>query len=229
MNRLSRLELAIDSWSKFHLITDIVIVDWSSKEPVSNSKPIVENQKVHIVRVENQQYFSLAKSFNLAYDFTNTQNKILVKIDTDYLLTDETIFYKLLTSSTFDGKQLKNFFFTGSYLFTPGLSGFLLINKKDFCYYNENMIGWGFDDMDLYERIKTNNINHIVVPTLSDYVYHIPHGDHLRVENYSFRDKQESRQENKNISDIAYKRIRPRYLIEKQDKKYTELNIEYVQ
>jgi predicted glycosyltransferase involved in capsule biosynthesis len=225
MNRLSRLELAIESWSKFHLINDIVIVDWSSADPISNCKSITNNNKVHIVRVEDQQYFSLARSFNLAYDFTNPKNEIVVKIDADYLLTDETLFYKLLTSNTFTGTRLKDFFFTGSYIFTKSLSGFLIINKSDFCYYNENMCGWGYEDIDLYERIKLQNINHIIVPTLADYIYHIPHDDSLRVANYQIKDTWQGRELNKSFSQTNYSRTQPNFIVENKEKNYTQIRL----
>jgi predicted glycosyltransferase involved in capsule biosynthesis len=225
MNRLSRLELAIESWSKFHLINDIVIVDWSSADPISNCKSITKNKKVHIIRVEDQQYFSLARSFNLAYDFTNPKNEILVKIDADYLLTDETLFYKLFTSKTFTGTKLIDFFFTGSDTFSKNLSGFLIINKSDFCYYNENMSGWGYEDMDLYERVKHKNINHIIVPTLSDYIYHIPHDDNLRVANYQIKDKWKGRELNKNLSQPNYHRVQPNFIVENKEKNYTQIKL----
>ena len=139
MNRTDRLEQMLPSWTKVNKIKDFVIVDWASKEPIINSKIIQDQIKqypnIKIVRVENQKYFYRCLAWNLANRYTNPENKILLKLDVDYLNIDDS-WIKYLTYSN---NELKNYFITGCGTFYRSSTGFLLINKKDFGKgYNEN-------------------------------------------------------------------------------------------
>lgn len=211
MNRLENLKVSLDSWIGCDFISEIVVVDWSSTQPIT-ANDLTTSNKIKIVRVENQSQFSLAKSLNVGFDFTNPHTKICCKIDCDYILTDPDLFFDIFTSSTFDGVSLtKPIFFTGHWMFDPSLSGFLMLNKEHFCFYNENMNGWGYEDQDLYLRLENNGLKQIIIPALKRYIYHIPHDDSDRVCNYNIKDKRKSENQNKLKHDPLYRRQRRTY------------------
>lgn len=200
MDRTDRLEKMLPTWAKIESIKDIVVVDWSSKIPIienENIKKILQKfNKIKIVRVENEKFFHICKSNNIAFRFTNQENKILLKLDVDYVNIDESwMDYLTFTENEDKSFILKQYFLVGSYRFYQSSSGFLLVNKKDFKSvkgYNENYSsGWGGDDSNLYKRIYKNKktlgnkfFEKILFFDIKRYIYHIPHDDELRHCNY---------------------------------------------
>lgn len=198
MNRTERLEQMLPSWAKVESIKDIVVVDWSSKIPIIESeniqKILKEFNKIKIVRVEDEKFFHICKSNNIGFQFTNKENKILLKLDVDYVNIDES-WMDYLTFIDETPPRLKRYFITGSHAFYKSSNGFLLVNKKDFKTvkgYNENYTsGWGSEDNDLYERIRKSqktlgnkSFEKIIFFDIKKYIYHIPHDDTLRYCNY---------------------------------------------
>ena len=197
MDRTDRLEKMLPTWAKIESIKDIVVVDWSSKIPIienENIKKILQKfNKIKILRVENEKFFHICKSNNIGFKFTDKENKILLKLDVDYVNIDPSWIDHL----TFKGQPpcLKSYFIVGSYIFYQSSSGFLLVNKKDFRNvkgYNEKLnCGWGGDDGELYKRILKNQkalgnkrFQKVIFFDIKKYMYHIPHGDELRYGNY---------------------------------------------
>lgn len=205
MNRENNLMDSLTSWlSVPYLLSEFIVIDWSSDIPLINNNTIknwVDNQKIKLFRVENEKTFSLSKSYNLAIRYSS--NKIILKCDADY----KSINYLWLKHLIFnDNMQLNNYFIIGNYCFSKSLTGFLLVNKIDFVGYNENFEGWGYDDIDLYNRIEKNNSNlqKIIFFNIQDYIYHIPHTEESRVINYSIKDKKLSLRQNKNKIDTDF-------------------------
>lgn len=207
MNREQALEQMLPSWTKVEKIKDFVIVDWSSTKPIIENSTIQKQMKeygnIKIIRVEDQKYFYRCLAWNLAFQNTNPENKILLKLDADYLNINHSWIDSLLLDKN---QSLKNYFITGSQKFHPKLYGFLLVNKINFNNgYNENMEAvWGFEDKDFYSRIKKENkhcnepvekylgrdrLNHIIFFNTKDYILHIPHNKTSRYENLKYKDK----------------------------------------
>jgi len=196
MNRTDRLIRMLPTWAKIDEITDIVVVDWSSKDPISeykNIQEILKNfNKIKIVRVDGQKYFHLGKSYNLGYQFTDEKNKILLKLDVDYLSINGEWIKTLRTQNG----NLHKYFICGLFRFCKSSSGFLLLNKRDFKAvngYTENFEStWGYDDQDIQKRLiqlyEPNDLNfpfrQIFFWNFENFIYHIPHSDELRTENY---------------------------------------------
>ena len=198
MNRTDRLIQMLPTWTEVDKIKDIVVLDWSSKDPISENKEIQKilknSNKIKIVRVDEQEYFHLGKSNNIAYTFTDQENKILLKLDVDYMNINS----KWIDSLIYANGYLKKYFIVGSYRFYKSSSGFLLVNKAEFAKvkgYNENLLSaWGWDDVDLHQRLTNlypNDPTHKKIEffNIKDYIYHIPHDDDLRVENYPIKIK----------------------------------------
>lgn len=190
MNREKALEVSLPSWTKINKIKDFVIVDWSSSEPLIENRIIKEQidkyGNIKIIRVENQEYFYRCLAWNLAFQNTNPENKILIKLDAEYCNRDSSWIDKLVLEE--DG-TLKNYFHCGAFSDSARASvrtfGFLLVNKKHFGEgYNENLDAiWGFEDADLYDRIANK---HKISKDFSfgpNYIVHLPHTHESRLIN----------------------------------------------
>jgi hypothetical protein len=211
MNRLENLRASLDSWvDSHHAIGEIVVVDWSSAKPIFHDpliRRLCEDGKIKVVRVEGEKYFSLAKSYNLAFFKTNPTNRVLLKLDADYRLLDSRwlnhVFDQLLgVEGISNSGQLSDYFIVGSHMFSRNYTGFVLMNKQHFLLYNENMEGYGHDDIEMYSRMKSKfpSLKDVVFFNIKDYILHLPHSDHARVENYANKDTRDTSTKNANAS-----------------------------
>jgi hypothetical protein len=195
MNREKALEESLPSWTKINKIKDFVIVDWSSSEPLIENRIIKEQinkyGNIKIIRVENQKYFYRCLAWNLAFQNTDPENKILIKLDAEHYNRRTSQFCGrgsgccLDNLSLTEDKTLKNCFYVGNIDLDYKLYGFLIVNKQHFNEgYNENIDAiWGFEDADLYDRIQKKYNIKIKKSIGSDYIFHIPHSEELRFEN----------------------------------------------
>lgn len=195
MNRTENLIKILPCWiDSSKLINDIVLVDWSSKKPLieyQDIKQLMIYKKLKLIEVVDEQTFSLPRSYNLAFNKTNSKNKYLIKIDSDYLLKDHTFIEDKI-------QFLNNTFIRGAA--KSHYTGFLAIEKHRFLYYNENFYGWGYDDLDLYSRLQKNNLKQTIFTNIEKYIYHIPHSDNDSVANYSIKNKATSEKNNRLLS-----------------------------
>lgn len=221
MDREDNLIESLSSWIDIPYITEFIVVDWSSKIPLKNNSKIefwLDKNRIKLYRVNDEHFFSLSKSYNLG--FTKTNNNIVLKLDSDYKNINNNWFNYLV----FDEKtQLKNYFIVGDWLFSQGLTGFLLVNKTDFMFYNENFTGWGYDDTDLYNRIQEHHkdLKKVIFFDIQNYITHMPHTDFDRTMNYMIKDKMKSEQDNKNLINTKFNISK--YNITYQTTNYAEL------
>lgn len=196
MNREKNLMESIRSWMGVKMISEYVVVDWSSGVPLYENDEMrlwVKRRRIRLVRVDGERHFSLSRAYNLGFR-SSVKNKIIFKCDSDYKNIDAS-WMRLLSIDK--NRELTSYFMIGHYIFCQPMTGLLIINKRHFEYYNENFNGWGIDDLDLHDRVmsKYKGLEKVIFFNVRDYIYHIPHGDKERMENYSeeFRDKHESR------------------------------------
>jgi hypothetical protein len=198
MNRTQNLCSVLESWidqNKF--ITEIVLVDWSSNPCLKNNSLIsklITNKKINLIEVVDEKNFSLPKSYNLAFNKTKKENKYIIKLDSDYKLLDANLINDIL--------NMNNFFIRGAN--KPHYPGFLAIERTNFLYYNENLCGWGYDDRDLYNRLKNNNLKEKIINNIDKYIYHIPHSDSDSVANYSIKNKAQSQTNNRLLAENTF-------------------------
>jgi hypothetical protein len=197
MNRDENLLRCLASWVNVEQINEIVVVDWSSKNPIIENENIcnVITEKVKIIRVENESFFSLPKSYNLAYKHTNSDNKIVMKLDADY----ESIDHYWLSDLNIKDCELNGYFLTGDHRTHKEHSGFILANKKDFILFNENFEGWGFHDQWIYEQMNKKS-KHVLFSDIDKYIKHIPHSYAKRVKNYENKDMFDTMKKNRCIA-----------------------------
>lgn len=183
MNRERELGICLPSWLKINKIKDCVIVDWSSDVPLIENvviqKLIKQDRNIKIIRVENQKYFYRCLAWNLAFQNTCPDNKILIKLDADHYNLNH---YWVDNLSLTEDNILKDYFCAGTSDMGFKLYGFMVINKKHFNEgYNENIDAiWGCEDAELYERIQKKYGIHMDNSIGSGYVFHLPHSEEQR-------------------------------------------------
>ena len=211
MNRTENLSEALRSWvDSNRTITEVGVVDWSSEVPIcenSTVKDLLEGEKIKVVRVNGEKYFSLPMSYNLAIKYTSESNKIILKLDADYVLKDarwlDCVYNQVVgIEGISSDDKLFGYFITGNHLFSLSYTGFALFNKENFVQYNENIEGYGADDMEMYERMKNDfpNLKEILFFNIKDYIYHIPHSDEERGANYRNKNIRETTLKNMQVS-----------------------------
>ena len=158
MNREENLAKMLPTWTKVDKIKDFVIVDWSSRNPIINNFIVKEQmakyKNIKIIRVEGQTYYHRCQAFNLANLYTNQNNKILLRLDVDYMSIDDSWLNFQPTSND----ELLNYFICGDAIFNPESEGFLFVNKRNFNEvngYNENLLPmYGYEDEDIKFRLS---------------------------------------------------------------------------
>lgn len=226
MNRTDRLGTILPSWANFDIIKEIIITDWSSKENLIENQQIKdlikEYPKIKIIRIDNQEYFHLPKSYNLAFNFTNPEYPFVLKIDADYLNINESNWLDNLLPIIKDDKYINGINLSKD----KSLSGFLLIHKKNFGKgYKENLANaYGADDIDLYNRIE-KNISKLLILDLNKYIYHIPHTDKLRVDNYQIKELNINKLLNNQIKEKNIDWDIQKYKILENSKNYVKVNL----
>jgi len=165
-NRNSYLNIALQSWLKFPF-SEIIIVDWSSDSVIS---PVNMPENVSVIRVDNQEYYEHSKVRN--FKINQAKNNMILSIDCDIILKP---------------KFASNFFIRENSLImnidnASGIIGSSIFDKRLFNSlggFNEALdAGWGFEDLDFYNRAKTK-YNVYGFPTCE--MIHIEHDDNSRV------------------------------------------------
>lgn len=173
MNRDDRVKPALENWLAVLGVDEIMLVDWSSKNPV---QPV---DGVRVVRVENEPKWHLAAAYNLAATLASGDR--LMKLDIDYRLRPDFLNRTLMRTGQFrhgDWSICEN-------VDDKHLSGFMLIQKADFWAaggYNEAITGYGHDDTELYARLRKSGLEGVSITKLNG-IEHIPHDNASRFGN----------------------------------------------
>ena len=206
MNRDAMLRVSLQSWIGNPLISEIIIVDWSSKKPITWAESF--DSRVKVIRISDQKFFHLGKAFNAGISASTAD--FIMKMDVDYILNPYRnlveVLQKTITKEDFlvcsgwmgDGGG------TGAPFLKP-TNGFLCAAKTSFLAvegYNENLEGWGYDDDDMINSLKKLGLKQKFLRISGGlFIYHNPHSADKRVENYENKNPQDSWKSNKKISD----------------------------
>jgi len=168
MNRKNNLIKSIESWIQTKYFDEIIVLDYGSDPAISD---IWQNEIVKIYR-ESAKFWHLTKAYNIAAQLT--KGDIIVKLDSDYYLNKN--FFKQ-NIFNFDSKS----FYTGNGCRIQSLWGFLMLERKHFFDvngYNERIIGWGHDDVDINQRLKSIGLKSKIINT--ENIKHLFHSNLVR-------------------------------------------------
>lgn len=156
MNRNENLKKALTSWLKLD-VDEIIIVDWSSSIPVIETVSEFNDDRIKIIRVDNETKWVLTYGFNVGLRFASYTK--VFKIDADIEVSED-----FLTINHFDNNQFIRGFWKSA--LDQGLDSQVYINGSFGCYkknllevgfYNELITTYGWDDSDLYERLASQS------------------------------------------------------------------------
>ena len=80
-NRVNALKVSIASWIQYDEIKEIIIVDWSSDEPINYLTKL--DPRIKVVRVEGEEYFNQPQPLNLAASIAT--GEYIFHLDTDHM------------------------------------------------------------------------------------------------------------------------------------------------
>lgn len=206
-NRYNALKLSLNSWIMFDEIKEIIIVDWSSDESISEFLDL--DERIKIIRVDGKEYFNLSQPLNLAASIAT--GEYILKVDCDYLINpyfnffndyqiDENSFLtgnidvqdveyideqgnRMIDYSALNAKMIVDYANSHSQFFKY-LKGLLFVSKENFLKVNgfdESIQSYGWEDGEIALKLEKLNLNHKKLNF--DYrVMHIPHPDKKRIE-----------------------------------------------
>lgn len=178
MNRNDNLSKSLESWINVPEVDEIIIVDWGSKIPVWQLIPKNTNgKKIKLVSAPDEKTWILSHAFNLAASFVTKKN--ILKLDADIILSSEFFKNYYLNGDNF----YHGTWTTAKNTNDESLNGQLYCKTKDFWDvkgYHEGITTYGWDDDDLYERIK--NLGRDENFLSSEFVKHLYTPDTKRLE-----------------------------------------------
>ncbi len=178
-NRQETLREAIPTWIAQKEIDEIVILDWASDESLIPLVNEFQDGRIILAVVEDQPKWILSYAYNLAARLAS-KNKLL-KIDADV---------KVNPGFFSRHKLEEGIFYTGNWEIARNdnerhLNGSVFCFRDDFFKvngYNEYIQSYGWDDSDLYNRMKEAGLVRKNIDL--DYLHHIEH-----VKRTSFQNK----------------------------------------
>lgn len=176
-NRNEHLIQCISAISKCNCHIEHIVLDWNSNPAVLISD-LPEDHRIRLIRVDHERHWWLTRAYNYAASFAN--GNWLLKVDADCIL-DQDFF------DAFDPTHASLQTFGNLSLLTNNdtdFSGWGLFSVKRDIFercggFNEWIFGWGFDDIDLYERIlEIPNATLALLPKCG--IYMLKHTDNMR-------------------------------------------------
>lgn len=186
MNRTEILLQTVPTWLKSKQFNELIIVDWSSTPSLIDNDSILsliaQDSRIRIIRVQNEDFF-LTPSYSLNLGITKAKNDNILKLDIDYQLVTDDFFDHLHKIINY----LDRYFFIadGDYC-DISLTGFVFFHRSHFLKlngYNENFRGWGFEDLDLYDRMS-KIVQQTKIKNIEKFIHHLPHDNKLRQLNH---------------------------------------------
>lgn len=177
MNRTDNLLKALGSWLAHSQISEVIIVDWNSRVPVSQSLEDagVDDPRIRVIRVEDEPRWILSYAFNVGFRMARCER--ILKADADIVVSD----------GFFDSNQLPNLdtFIAGNWRTAAAdqvhVNGFFYTSRSALAAvggFNEFITTYGWDDDDLYTRLESAGfIRRDVAP---DTIHHLDHSDEER-------------------------------------------------
>jgi len=176
-NRFEPLQFTIPTYLSHPNVKQLIIVDWDSDIPVRDRLDQMElcgwpDDRVSIVRAENQPYWNSARAYNLAMMFVT--QPLTLKIDADVAIVDHVLDRLPVSGQTFT---------SGTWRFAKTLNavslfGTVFFATKDFRRvggYDERFTTYGHEDGDLYLRLRKLELaQRIFKPNV---LFHLPHSD----------------------------------------------------
>lgn len=197
-NRIDALRVSLSSWLTHKDISEIIIVDWNSDEPIDFL--LNYDERIKIIRVSDEEYFNQPQPLNLAVDIST--GDYILKVDCDYIINP---YFDFVNSYKVDDYSFlcgQNDYEDGEIANSPYfkyLRGLLYISRENYLkvngYSEENTKYYAYEDDEIVARLELLGLNKIKVK-YDHNILHIPHPDKKRVENFEAYHTDKGREEN---------------------------------
>ena len=175
-NRTENLLRALPTWLACPEVDEVVIVDWTSDEPVRAALTAagLSDPRIRVLRVEGEPRWVLSTAFNAG--FRAASRDTILKADADIVLKDGFFARNALEDGVFLAGNWRDA--------EPGqefINGFFLIRRADLMKvggFNEFITTYGWDDDDLYDRLEGAGVRRRGVDPAT--ISHLPHDDAAR-------------------------------------------------
>lgn len=177
MNRNENLLKAVPTWLALPAVSEVLIVDWNSTQPVTEAlaQAGLDDPRIRVVRVEDEPRWVLSFAFNLG--FRMARGEIIVKADADITLKPDFFARNPLPRGCFVAGNWREAAPDQAHI-----NGFFCLRRADLLAikgFNEYITTYGWDDDDIYARMVDSGLKRLGVDT--DSLYHIPHDDAARM------------------------------------------------
>ncbi|MDP5030509.1 MAG: glycosyltransferase family 2 protein [Paraglaciecola sp.] len=150
-NRTDYLLETLNSFLSQPIVSEVVVVDFDSTEPVYNKlSDFLSNSKLKVLRVDNQPVWKIGLAQNIGINFAKAD--YILKIDSDVGIFDLKPSLELISAG--------NCFVRGRSQLGVS-SGLVLFDKASHIStggYNDWITGWGYDDGDFYRRLYAKGL-----------------------------------------------------------------------
>lgn len=178
-DRNETLSRALASWLRVKNVDEVILVDWTSAIPITQTLPndLLSDVRLSITRVEGQVDWVLTRAYNVALQLA-TRSTVL-KVDCDTWIASDFVDVHPLNGDTFcagDWTSIdagpSNALHSNGILFA--MRGDLLLVGG----YDERIVTYGWDDTDIVSRLSRTLTRKVLQ---YEKVRHIPHEANLRV------------------------------------------------
>lgn len=176
-DRLEHLQQSLPTWLACPEVSEVVVVDWSSREPLVTGD-LPTDRRVVIARALGQEQWVASRCLNLG--LAVAYGDVVLRLDVDDLLDRQ-----FFAAHHLDGKSF--YCFDGSGARDENERHLMGVVYAEWEHleavngYNERIELYGYDDEDLVNRLRASGL--VARPVDPDTVHHIPHGDELRTTN----------------------------------------------
>jgi predicted glycosyltransferase involved in capsule biosynthesis len=193
MDRAPMLSLSLVSWLRCKEVERFIIVDWSSRDLSDDLVAYLcsLDGRVSFVRVAGKELFHMSGAFN--FGVAHVRSEFVLKLDVDHVFNPYYNFFDVhkLGAGEFITGDWQCFTLDNDFGFLKCLNGLLFAKVSDFRAvggYNVELVGYGYEDHDLYHRLKASGLTHRFLDVRKFTVYHNPHGNEERVVNFVEKD-----------------------------------------
>ncbi|MFS6828225.1 glycosyltransferase family 2 protein [Cyanobium sp. ATX-6F1] len=182
-DRSAQLRRTAASISRHGTHAEHLIVDWSSDPPIT-AADLPADARLRLLRVEGEQQWWLSRAYN--HGFGQARHPWILKADADALLEEPFFAGFDPAAATLQIRQLPGGLMGlegpkgAANLDDLGLFAVERLALVDVGGFNPYLLGWGFDDIDLFERLFLRpgaTLAHLAPAGVSS----LPHGVALRL------------------------------------------------
>jgi hypothetical protein len=154
MNREGNLLKVLPSWLAAP-VDEIVIVDWSSHEPLWPQLARFRDPRLRVVRIDDEPRWVLTHAFNLGLRLARHER--VYKLDADIQVAPDFFESNHLAPGEFVRGFWKAALDAGAQdqVFVNGSFGAMKADLREVGYYDERILTYGWDDSDLYMRLSS--------------------------------------------------------------------------